>query len=333
MTKPRIGIDLGGTKIEGVVLDEQGEVEFRHRLNTPKNDYPATIDAIEKMVQRLDEALLLKRATKEQSEDYGYQNLPVGIGTPGSISPATGKMRNSNSTALNGQNLKEHLTEHLSRPVRLANDADCFALSEATDGAGCDEALVFGVILGTGTGGGIVHNKKLIEGANGIAGEWGHITLPLHTYQREPSDELPDPAAGNRACYCGRIDCVETWVSGTGFEKSFEQMSGQSRKGEEISDLLENSASDHTELSHTAHQIFQQYCNLLALSLSSIINTLDPQIIVLGGGMSNIERIYTDLHYYLPRYVFSDVVSTKIVKATYGDSSGVRGAAWLWPDE
>ncbi|MFT4714489.1 MAG: fructokinase, partial [Candidatus Azotimanducaceae bacterium] len=213
----------------------------------------------------------------------------------------------------------------------LANDADCFALSEATDGAGRDANLVFGVILGTGTGGGIVHNKALLQGANGISGEWGHITLPLHAYQADEDETLPKPERGKRACYCGRIDCVETWVSGTGFERSFRQATEQTLTGEEIAALLSSDKSSDFELSKIAHQVFRQYCNLLALALSTVINILDPHIIVLGGGMSNIDAIYDEVQKYLPRYVFSDTVTTRVVKAVYGDSSGVRGAAWLWP--
>ncbi len=327
MAEHRIGIDLGGTKIEGVILDQLGEIVFRHRVKTPKNDFCATMNAIAHLVSTLDTEIEVKGYLDTSIE----KRIPIGIGTPGSISPVTGKMRNSNSTGLNDQALQERLTEQLQRPVRLANDADCFALSEATDGAGREGSLVFGVILGTGTGGGIVHDKKLLQGANGISGEWGHITLPLHAYQADNDEVLPPPASGQRRCYCGRTDCVETWVSGTGFENSFKVATGQLLTGEEIAELLENTEAANVELAATASHVFQQYCNLLALALSTVINTLDPQIIVLGGGMSNIERIYSEVQKFLPRYVFSDIVSTKIVKADYGDSSGVRGAAWLWP--
>jgi predicted NBD/HSP70 family sugar kinase len=324
MGQPRIGIDLGGTKIEGVILDDLGNVVFRQRVRTPKNDFSATTDAIAHLVQMLDREI----ETKGYLKGPDIRKVPIGIGTPGSISPVTGKMRNSNSTGLNDQALQERLTEQLARPVRLANDADCFALSEATDGAGQGASLVFGVILGTGTGGGIVHDQKLLQGANGISGEWGHCTLPIDAYQADEDEALPLPQSGQRLCYCGRTDCVETWVSGTGFENTFRLASGQSLTGEEIADLLE---STDVNLAATAHQVLQQYCNLLALALSTVINTLDPHIIVLGGGMSNIEKIYPEVTKYLSRYVFSDIVSTKLVKAGYGDSSGVRGAAWLWP--
>jgi len=327
MAKSRIGIDLGGTKIEGVILAGSGEIIFRHRVKTPKNDYPATMNAITELVGLLD--VELARVTGESTG----QKTPVGIGTPGSISPVTGKMRNSNSTGLNDQALQERLTEQLGRPIRLANDADCFALSEATDGAGRDANIVFGVILGTGTGGGIVHNKQLLQGANGISGEWGHITLPLHAYQPDKDEALPIPLSGDRPCYCGRQDCVETWVSGSGFELSFKRATGQSLTGEEIAKLLAVASDADPELATAAKQVYQQYCNLLALALSTVINTLDPHVIVLGGGMSNINSLYNEVQKYLPRYVFSDLVSTKIVKAQYGDSSGVRGAAWLWPSQ
>lgn len=331
MIEPRIGIDLGGTKIEGVILDESGDITFRHRVKTPKDDYLATMDAIAQLVSVLDNEIEKEDHAQPGSTKTVKKTIPLGIGTPGSISPLTGKMRNSNSTGLNDQALRERLVERLARPVRLANDADCFALSEATDGAGQDANLVFGVILGTGTGGGIVHNKTLLQGANGISGEWGHITLPLHAYQADKDETLPIPESGKRPCYCGRIDCVETWVSGTGFEHSFHQTTGQTLSGEEIAELLTSKTPSNSELSISAHQVFQQYCNLLALALSTVINTLDPHVIVLGGGMSNIDAIYNEVQKYLPRYVFSDIVSTRIVKAVYGDSSGVRGAAWLWP--
>jgi fructokinase len=331
MVEPRIGIDLGGTKIEGVILAESGEITFRHRVKTPKNDYLATMDAIAQLVSVLDNKINIETNSLAGQTVADKKITPLGIGTPGSISPLTGKMRNSNSTGLNDQALRERLVEQLARPVRLANDADCFALSEATDGAGQDVNLVFGVILGTGTGGGIVHNKALLQGANGISGEWGHITLPLHAYQADKDEILPKPESGKRPCYCGRIDCVETWVSGTGFEQSFQIATGQTLTGEEIAELLSSDKSSDSELSKIAHQVFQQYCNLLALALSTVINILDPHIIVLGGGMSNIDAIYDDVQSYLPRYVFSDIVSTRVVKALYGDSSGVRGAAWLWP--
>ena len=241
------------------------------------------------------------------------KQLPVGIGTPGSISPLLPVMRNSNSTCLNGKHLLNDLEQHLSRAVRLANDANCFALSEASDGAGLDSPVVFGVILGTGVGGGIVVDGKLVQGPSGISGEWGHNPMP----------EMADLKRG-RQCFCGRLDCIETWISGPGLAKTYETYSQKTLSALEISALDVSGEA-------TASQVLDEYFEQLAAALAGVINILDPDTIVLGGGVSNIERLYKEVPLKLGKYVFSDHVGTRIKKAQHGDSSGVRGAAWLWP--
>jgi fructokinase len=293
----RIGIDLGGTKIEGVLLDSAGDIRRRERIPTPRENYPRILDEISALIARL----------------TNDKHLPIGIGTPGSVSPLSPVMRNSNSTCLNGQHLLSDLEQHLGRAVRLANDANCFALSEASDGAGKHSPVVFGVILGTGVGGGIVVDGKLIQGPSGISGEWGHNSMP----------EVEGLKRG-RKCFCGRLDCVETWVSGPGLAKSYETQSRKALSALEISDLDVSGES-------TAGRVLDQYFEQLAAALAGVINVLDPDTLVLGGGVSNIKRLYQEVHTRLGRYVFSDHVGTRIVKAQHGDSSGVRGAAWLWP--
>ena len=306
---PRIGIDLGGTKIEAIVLSVDGSIISRRRLNTPRNDYPGTLVAIQQLIQLV---------TEDQNLP---EKLPIGIGTPGAVSLKTGLLMNCNSTCLNGKPLVNDLQALLGRPVLIANDADCFTLSEASDGAATAADVVFGVILGTGVGGGIVINQQQVKGVNAISGEWGHTCLPLAAYQADP-DELPSPDEP-RHCFCGRNNCVETWLAGPAFERSFEAMSGESLLAPQIIKRI-NSGD------RQAKKLLDQYCNLLALALSNVINILDPGIIVLGGGMSNINQLYSQLPEYLPRYVFSDQLNTQIVRARFGDSSGVRGAAWLW---
>ena len=293
----RIGIDLGGTKIEGVLLDSAGNVKRRERLPTPQEDYPGILDAISALI-----ALLT-----------GDKHLPIGIGTPGSISPLAPEMRNSNSTCLNGKHLLEDLEQHLDRAVRLANDANCFALSEASDGAGKDSAVVFGVILGTGVGGGVVVDGKPINGPSGVSGEWGHNPMP----------EMDNLERG-RECFCGRLDCVETWISGPGLAKTYAHHSGQTLSAMEVAAL-------DVRGDLVAGQVLDGYFEQIAAALAGVINILDPDTIVLGGGVSNIERLYQEVPPRLAKYVFSDHVGTRIVKARHGDSSGVRGAAWLWP--
>lgn len=291
----RIGIDLGGTKIEGVVMDKTGALCERQRVSTPKDDYQGTLHAIAALVTRLESATA--------------KGQPVGICTPGAISLATGLLRNSNSVCLNGQPVLQDLQTVLQRPVRMANDADCFALSEASDGAAAGVDSVFGVIIGTGTGGGIVINGELLHGPNAIAGEWGHNPLPWPT-----ADELPGPD-----CYCGKQGCIETYLSGPGLARDH----GGELSALQIVQLAQNGDAD-------AQATMARYHDRMARALASVINIVDPQVIVLGGGLSNVASLYQAVPELLPRYVFSDTVRTRLVPPKYGDSSGVRGAAWLW---
>jgi predicted NBD/HSP70 family sugar kinase len=283
----RIGVDLGGTKIEAVALDAAGREVFRKRVPSPRGDYAATISAICSLVSEVGEG-------------------SVGIGIPGALSRLTGLVKNANSTWLNGKPLKQDLEQALGRPVRLENDANCFALSEATDGAGRGEPVVFGVILGTGVGGGIVADGRLLTGKNAIAGEWGHNPLPL-----PGSDDLPLPS-----CYCGRLGCIETYLSGPALARDYERRSRKRLSPEEIVSLGDQSV--------------ERYVERLARALASVINVIDPDVIVLGGGMSNVARLYTEVPRLWTRYVFSDHVATRLAPPVHGDSSGVRGAAWLW---
>ncbi|HIG41861.1 MAG: ROK family protein [bacterium] len=308
-TTPRIGIDLGGTKIEAIVMATDGSIICRERIDTPKNNYPQTLDKLAEIIQLV--------STKSKHSP----TRPVGIGTPGAVSLKTGLLMNCNSTCLNGQPLREDLEALIGRPVRIANDADCFALSEASDGSAMHEDIVFGVILGTGVGGGIVFQQHLAQGVNAICGEWGHNTLPLAAFQPDEKSAAPE---GNRECFCGRHNCIETWLAGPGLETSYLNRTEQQLSAKEIAEAARDGDLD-------AEYLLDEYCNLLALALSTVINILDPGVIVLGGGMSNIDVIYTKVPLYLPRYVFSDQVNTRLVKARHGDSSGVRGAAWLWP--
>lgn len=310
---PRIGVDLGGTKIETIVLDGHGDIPIRRRAATPKNDYQAIVSAIANLI------------TETENEAGIGHSLPIGIGTPGAISLKTGKMKNCNSTCLNGMPLREDLEQALGRPVRIANDADCLTLSEASDGAAAGARSVFGVILGTGVGGGICFNGTLLSGSNAICGEWGHNTLPLSAYKPSPEEALvlERPRSGTRTCFCGRNDCVETFLAGPGLERSYLDHTGKAITAPAIEQLA-------TDGDTVATALMTQYCNLLALALSNVINILDPDTIVLGGGMSNADLLYGKTTQFLPQYVFSDQVNTRIVKAMHGDSSGVRGAAWLW---
>ena len=301
----RIGIDLGGTKIEGVVLAADGKVLSRQRLLTPQQDYPATLDAIAELVGQLETECAVKDLT-----------IPLGIAAPGSISRVSGRMKNCNSTCLNGQPLREDLQRLLKRNVRIANDADCFALSEAQDGAAASYGGMFGVILGTGVGGGVVINKQLLTGPNGIAGEWGHNPMP-------PAQFTPLDRHQPRACYCGRYDCVEAWLSGPAFEKSYYDVTSQKLSAVEISRAAASGES-------LAVELLDDYCDLLASALATVINVIDPEVVVLGGGLSNIDYLYEEVPRRWSRYIFTDFVETKLLRAKYGDSSGVRGAAWLW---
>jgi len=306
--QPRIGIDLGGTKIELIVMQGDGSISHRERSPTPQNDYKATLEVLKSLISRASIAAKLP------------DRLPVGIGTPGAVSLKTGLMMNCNSTCLNNQPLREDLKALTGKSVRIANDADCFTLSEASDGAGRDATTVFGVILGTGVGGGIVINKSLNRGVNAISGEWGHNTLPIGALD-QPLPELL--AEIRRPCFCGRFNCVETWVSGPAFEKSYRIQTGAALSAANI-------IQRYREGEAKARLVFEQYQHLLALGLANIINILDPAAIVLGGGISNISELYEAIPNLLPRYVFSDVIHTQILQAQHGDSSGVRGAAWLW---
>lgn len=292
------GIDLGGTKIEIIAMDKQGKTLLQRRVTTPRHDYEATLDVMTKLVH--------------QTEAELDQQGSLGIGVPGSLSPLTGLMRNANSICLNGQPLKRDMEKRLKRPVIVANDANCFALSEATDGAAEKAASVFAVIVGTGTGAGIVINKKILNGPNGIAGEWGHNPLPWPT-----SDEIP-----GAQCWCGLNSCIETWLSGPGLARDYYQQAGKEKTAEEIV-----AASEAGE--KAADEVLQRYENRMARALAHIINVLDPEIIVLGGGLSNVQRLYKNIPEQWGEYIFSDCVNTKLVPPKYGDSSGVRGAAWL----
>jgi len=294
----RIGIDLGGTKTEIAAFDADGRQLLRRREPTPATDYAATLALIARMIADA-ERELGARAT-------------IGIGTPGALSPSTGLMRNSNSTCLNQQPVKVDLERTLGREVRLANDANCFTLSEAVDGAAAGGASVFGVILGTGVGGGIVINGKVIDGPNAIAGEWGHNPLPW------PEDEERPGAP----CYCGKHGCIETFLSGPGLARDYAYLSGKTITAEAVAARIDHDA--------TAAAALARYENRCARALASVINLLDPQVIVLGGGVSNIGRLYVNVPALWGRWVFSDVVRTRLVRNMHGDSSGVRGAAWLW---
>ncbi|SDG48839.1 ROK family protein [Roseospirillum parvum] len=297
---PRFGVDLGGTKIEVIALDGAGTCRLRRRVPTPRDDYPATIRAV---------ADLIAAAERE----LGVRGR-VGVGIPGAISPASGLVKNANSTWLIGRPLDRDLAAALNRPVRLANDADCFALSEASDGAGAGAASVFGVILGTGVGGGVVVGGRPLAGPNAIAGEWGHNPLPW------PADhERPGPA-----CYCGRHGCLETFLSGPGLAAD------HARAGGTETDPKAIVAAAH-EGCAVAQATLDRHADRLARGLASVINLLDPAVIVLGGGLSGLAHLYDELPRRLPAYVFSDTVTTPIRPPVHGDSSGVRGAAWLWP--
>jgi fructokinase len=290
----RIGIDLGGTKIELIALDGQGVERLRKRVATPQGDYTGTLAAIAELV------------AWAETELGGPAS--VGIGTPGAISPATGRMKNSNSVCLNGQLLKQDLEARLRQPVAIANDANCFALSEATDGAAAGADVVFGVIIGTGCGAGVVVHGRSLTGANAIAGEWGHNPLPWPS-----AEELP-----GADCYCGKHGCLETWLSGPGLVRDL----GLGLLPPEI--VARAEAGDSV-----CEAALQRYEDRLARGLAHVINVLDPDVIVLGGGMSNLSRLYENVQARWGSYVFSDAVSTRLVAPKYGDSSGVRGAAWL----
>lgn len=300
----RIGVDLGGTKIEAIALSPAGAELARRRVATP-DEYLACVDAIASLVRELERA----------ADATGT----VGVGIPGAVVPRTGLVKNANSTWLNGRPLPRDLEARLGRPVRFMNDANCFALSEATDGAAAGAPVVFGVILGTGVGGGIVVDGRVLSGANLIAGEWGHNPLPWPT-----AEELPGPP-----CYCGKRGCVETWLSGPGFERDHAAHTGHTLSSREI-------VAAAARADPGASATLARYYDRLGRALASLINVLDPDVVVLGGGMSNIAGLPEAAAALVPRHVFaagasSEPVATRIVRAAHGDTSGVRGAAWLWP--
>jgi fructokinase len=294
----RIGLDLGGTKIEGVALADDGRELARRRVAAPRGSYHATIHAV----------IALVAAIEQEAGGSGS----VGIGIPGTISPATGLVKNANSTWLIGHALDRDLSRALDREVRLANDANCFALSEATDGAAAGASVVFGVIIGTGTGGGVVVNGGVVVGANAIGGEWGHNPLPAPR-----DDERPGPP-----CYCGRSGCIETFLSGPGLAREY-----VARGGEEVAaaEVAARAMRGETR----AAECLERYEERFARAIASIINVLDPDVIVLGGGLSNIARLYERVPRLWSPHVFSDRVATRLMPAKHGDASGVRGAAWL----
>ena len=290
----RTGVDLGGTKIEAVVVDDTGRVVAKQRIATPKGEYDATVASIASLVEAVE-------------AKAGGGGDVLGIGVPGSPSPSTSLMRNCNSTVLNGKRLGEDLQRTIGREVRMANDANCMALSEAFDGAGAGASSVFGIILGTGVGGGVVVGNNLVAGANGVAGEWGHIPLPWPR-----SDELQC-----QPCWCGRHGCLETWLSGPAIEAQWIQAGGQPMTATEIARL------------HPDSQFMQRWIDRLARATAVIINMLDPEVIVVGGGLNSIPAIYHEVPARWPDFVFSDAIATKLVPAMHGDSSGVLGAARL----
>ncbi len=296
----RIGVDFGGSKIEAIALDGAGRELLRRRVPSPRSGYAATLDAIVALIGDI--------------ESETGQRGSLGIGVPGAISPATGLVKNANSTWLIGHTLDRDLSERLDRPVRLANDADCFALSEAVDGAGAGASVVFGAILGTGVGGGLVIDGKSLAGVNAIAGEWGHNSLPWPN-----DDERPGPD-----CYCGHSGCVETFLSGPGLTRDHEQSGGRALAPADIDALARNGDT-------AAEASLARYEDRLARALAAIINIVDPEVIVLGGGVSNLSRLFGNVPRLWETYVFSDRVDTKLAAARHGDSSGVRGAARLWP--
>jgi fructokinase len=298
----RIGIDLGGTKIEGIAIADDGHERARRRIAAPRGDYGNTLAAISGLVDDIERDVAVR--------------CSVGVGIPGTVSPATGLIKNSNSTWLNGRALADDLSRLLERPIRFANDANCFALSEATDGAAAGARVVFGVIVGTGTGGGVVIDHQVLVGANAIGGEWGHNPLPAAR-----GVESPGPP-----CYCGRSGCIETFLSGPGLERDHATDGGENVTAHEIS--VRAAAGDVL-----ADAALARYEDRMARALASIINVLDPDVIVLGGGVSNIERLYRRVPSLWLPHIFSDRVVTRLVRAMHGDSSGVRGAAWLWNDQ
>lgn len=298
-TTLEIGIDLGGTKIEIIAFDETAQVVARHRTETPQGDYWSTLATISELVMLVENEL--------------GRTGTVGVGIPGAESPASALIKNANSTCLIGHPFRLDLERLLQRQVRVANDANCFALSEAVDGAGRDAEVVFGVILGTGVGGGLVVHRQVISGINRIAGEWGHNPLPY------PEEEPVTPAR----CYCGRVGCIESWLSGPALAEDHRRCTGNSLSSVEI-------AANALKGDEDCEASLVRFERRLAKSLATVINILDPEVIVLGGGLSNLDRLYTGVPELWKKSVFSDTISTRLCRNQHGDSSGVRGAAWLW---
>ncbi len=295
----RFGIDLGGTKTEIIALAPDGRTLHRNRTKTPRDDYRATVAQVRDLV--------------EASEENLNERGTVGIGIPGTVDPVQGIVKNANSTWLNGRAFDQDLQLALNRPVRVENDANCFALSEAMDGAGKDYRTVFGVIIGTGCGAGIVVEGHLLKGPNHLSGEWGHNPLPWASEEEACGPE----------CYCGKTGCIETWVSGPGLENDFHKVTGTRKTAVEIAQTLDSGTPEDLTL--------RRYENRLARALASIANVLDPDVIVLGGGMSNVTRLYENLPSQIGQWIFGSPYTPNIVPNRHGDSSGVRGAAWLWP--
>ncbi|HIA57454.1 MAG TPA: fructokinase [Candidatus Lambdaproteobacteria bacterium] len=295
----RIGIDMGGTKIEGIALADSGEELLRRRIDTPRHDYDGTVNAIAGIVRSI--------------EADTNQKGTVGIGIPGTISPQTGLVKNANSTWIIGKHFDQDLGTALEREVRLANDANCLAVSEAVDGAGAGAKVVFAIIIGTGCGGGIAIDQKVHTGLQAIAGEWGHISLGWMSPEEYPGTE----------CYCGQRGCLETFISGTGFENEYERQTGIRKRGRDIAQLIEQEDV-------VAERVMRIYENRLARAIATAVNIIDPDVLVLGGGMSNISRIYKTIPELVQKWIFGGEFSTPIRPAKHGDSSGVRGAAWLW---
>jgi fructokinase len=300
----RVGIDLGGTKIEGVVMDETGAERPRRRIATPRDDYAATLEATAALVDDL---------LQEAQAVAGVQQATVGVATPGSVSPLTGLMQNANSTWLNGRPLGADLAAHLRRPVRLANDANCFALSEALDGAAAGAGTVLGVILGTGCGAGVVIEGRLLDGPRGIGGEWGHNPLPWAA-----ANELPGPL-----CWCGRRGCMETWVSGPALAAAYLQDGGTTMRAEEI---VARAAAGEVR----AQAALDRHADRLARGLAHVVNILDPDVIILGGGLSRLTHLYEQLPALMAPHIFAEDTRVDLRAPRWGDASGARGAAWLW---
>lgn len=330
----RIGIDLGGTKTEIIALDEKnGKELYRQRVPTARGDYKVTLESLAGLVAQAEQTL--------------GKTGTVGIGIPGTVSTDTGFVKNANSTWINGHPLDKDLEKILGRPVRIENDANCFAVSESVDGAGAGRALVFGVIIGTGCGGGIAINGRAHRGLNSIGGEWGHNPLPYprvaqtdttrhyDLFERAPqvkdaldgyfSQEMTVSEYPGPLCYCGRRGCLETWISGTGFKNDYRRVTGEEKSTHDIIAAAKDGEAK-------AAAALARYTDRLARALAGVINILDPDIIVLGGGMSNVDSLYRDVPQRWGRYIFSDTVRTQLAPARHGDSSGVRGAAWLWND-